>query len=92
MKSVLKILTGNRYGRLIVLEEHKYKNRHIYWKTKCDCGSEVYVTRGNLITGNTRSCGGCFKKTVIKQPEPIKNDKWEIIKLKFKSYTKIKEE
>lgn len=39
-------LTGQRFGRLIVLErdydyvkEHNLKTKNIYWKCQCDCGT-----------------------------------------------------
>lgn len=52
-------MTGQRYGRLIVLcvDHRNAKNRKYYWKCKCDCGREVVVDGINLRTGNTKSCG-----------------------------------
>lgn len=51
--------TGHRYGRLFVLGWGGYRastKKHL-WSCRCDCGSEVVVTAGNLATGLTTSCG-----------------------------------
>ena len=52
--------TGNRYGRLVVLEidtNSKTKDRDILWKCKCDCGNYTTVRSGDLRQGKTKSCG-----------------------------------
>ena len=56
-------LTGQRFGRLIVLGRTKERpNTHdVYWLCKCDCGAEKNVTTGHLSAGTVRSCG-CLKK------------------------------
>lgn len=54
--------TGNRYGRLTVVEYigiNKY--REAIFKCKCDCGNEVSVRGSALRGGRTRSCG-CLQK------------------------------
>ncbi len=58
-------LTGQRFGKLLILEQTKKRNRSggIYWKCQCDCGRVVNVQSKCLIAGNTRSCG-CIKKSV----------------------------
>lgn len=71
--SAKKDLTGERFGRLVVIRESGRKNRHVAWLCRCDCGVEVVVTSGNLRSGNTQSCGclsrelktthGCWHKT-----------------------------
>lgn len=58
-------LSGQRFGRLLVIErdtskspkERKYRT---LWKCKCDCGKEVVVWANNLVRGHTLSCG-CYK-------------------------------
>lgn len=58
-----KDLTGQKFGRLIVLKRdfsHK-KDGCIYWLCKCECGKERVINRASLISGNTRSCG-CLQK------------------------------
>lgn len=54
-------LVGERYGKLIVLEEiGKNKWGKIMYKCKCDCGNEVNVLSNSLRTNHTQSCG-CTK-------------------------------
>lgn len=53
-------LTGQRFGRLTVIERAgKTPQGRAKWKCKCDCGKVVNVTGTNLRTGETTSCG-CF--------------------------------
>lgn len=64
----LKDLTGQRFGRLVVLEIAKVdKKRGAIWKCKCDCSNnEIEVPRDNLISGYTQSCG-CLRKEKARQ-------------------------
>lgn len=65
-------LTGQRFGRLVVIELEKLNNRHqAVWKCKCDCGNEIAVHSYRLRTGVTQSCG-CLKKERISQAS-VKN-------------------
>lgn len=55
-------LTGQRFGRLTVIERvGTYKSEHTrsrpIWKCQCDCGNYSNVTSADLRTGNTQSCG-----------------------------------
>ena len=54
-------LTGQRFGRLVVLDVYKITKEHgkkfVYWKCKCDCDVEIAVRQGNLTSGHTKSCG-----------------------------------
>ena len=52
-----KDLTGQRFGRLTVIELAIIKGENTFWKCKCDCGKCCIVTRRNLKSGNTKSCG-----------------------------------
>ena len=62
-KGVLKKdLTGQKFGKLTALyPTNKYKNSHVLWHCRCDCGKELDVLGASLISGNTKSCG-CIKK------------------------------
>lgn len=55
-------ITGNKYGKLTVIEIHHKTNKHVYWRCVCDCGNETIVTSGNL--NNTTSCG-CLRESYI---------------------------
>ena len=62
-------LTGQRFGRLTILErdydyakEHNLKNKNAYWKCQCDCGIIKSITTERLKNGETVSCG-CYNKT-----------------------------
>ena len=64
-------LTGNIYGRLLVLyrSEDKYSpsgQKRIYWHCKCECGNEKDILGSALKSGNTKSCG-CLNKEKLKE-------------------------
>lgn len=52
-------LVGLRFGRLVVTESTKKKNRfgQLFWRTRCDCGKAKLVLGMNLRSGNSTSCG-----------------------------------
>ena len=52
----LKLLTGRRFGRLLLLERLGRSYRRL-----CDCGQETIATRGNITQGITKSCG-CYRR------------------------------
>ena len=57
-------LTGQRFGRLIVVERHETANSgHARWLCKCDCGNVTAVTSNQLRAkqGATKSCG-CLQR------------------------------
>jgi hypothetical protein len=57
-------LTGERFGRLTVVEFDRLQNHKTYWKCACDCGLTVVATGNNLRSGNTKSCGCLHKEKV----------------------------
>lgn len=48
-----KDLTGNRYGKLVVVSWAG----HSHWNCACDCGGKSVVLTANLTRHNTTSCG-----------------------------------
>lgn len=54
-------LTGQRFGRLVVLEKINYnatpQGCEAKWRCKCDCGNIVEIRGTSLRKGTTRSCG-----------------------------------
>ena len=58
MAGKAKDLTGEKFGRLLVVKRHgTNKFRFATWLCKCDCGNEKVVVGQNLTNGVTRSCG-----------------------------------
>ena len=58
-------LTGQRFGRLIVLQ--RIGTTHYgqpIWACRCDCGNHVHPFGNALRVGLTTSCG-CYRKEVI---------------------------
>ena len=54
--SVVRDLTGNRFGRLVVIGLDHKKNYRRYWLCQCDCGKKAIVREDSLLK-YTRSCG-----------------------------------
>ena len=78
-----KDLTGQRFGRLVVIEEGpphytSGNNRQVCWICKCDCGTIKTITASQLLNGNVKSCGclrrGVRRKGVSKEKYNIYND------------------
>jgi hypothetical protein len=60
-KPVNTDIVGRRFGKLEVLRfshasDTRLHNRSM-WECRCDCGRICFVGRGNLINGDTKSCG-----------------------------------
>lgn len=69
--STLIDLTGQRFGRLTVVERSpdyvQHNGRHrARWKCVCDCGSELITNGDALRAGRTTSCG-CFRKELMSE-------------------------
>lgn len=55
-------LTGQRFGRLIVIERAgRDMCKRALWRCQCDCGQQCVVSGANLRNENTKSCG-CFQR------------------------------
>ena len=50
-------LTGQRFGKLVVLEPAENIGRKTAWHCLCDCGQECVVMSGHLRNGTSKSCG-----------------------------------
>ena len=55
-----KDLTGQRFGKLVVLGEPQIGSRGTIWKCLCDCGNVCYKVSADLVHGSVKSCG-CLK-------------------------------
>ena len=50
-------LTGQRFGKLVVISRESRYNRNTTWRCRCDCGKETVVRGDVLKRGTTQSCG-----------------------------------
>jgi len=60
IREIKRGLTGQRFGRLVVIEQKGNVHGSSLWLVRCDCGKEKLLRGGNLINGGTTSCG-CLK-------------------------------
>lgn len=64
-KALKENLVGQRFGRLIVLEDTgKRVYKSVVWKCRCDCGNIIEIYAPNLKSGDTRSCGCLHREQV----------------------------
>jgi hypothetical protein len=60
-------LTGQQFGRLIVIKKVKSNSKETTWECKCECGNTI-ITKGiYLRTGDTKSCGCLAKEKLIQR-------------------------
>jgi hypothetical protein len=59
---LLDDIVGEEFGHLVALEvDYVHKDHGAYWKCLCKkCGNEKVVSRSNLTSGNSVSCG-CWR-------------------------------
>lgn len=71
---ITKDLSGQKFGRLLVLRFAYSKNKKKYWWCQCDCKSpEKAIDSGNLKNGSTLSCG-CWIREVTSKRSKKYND------------------
>lgn len=70
-------LTGNRFGRLIVVGRAASRNKRTRWSVLCDCGTKKEVCAQNLTTRHADkrvvSCG-CYHRQVISKVDAASRD------------------
>ena len=61
-------LTGQRFGKLTVIEKGPSKNRHAYWYCSCDCGhNNHFLVQGtHLKNGKVTHCPQCYGNNIKK--------------------------
>lgn len=79
-------LTGQKFGRLTVIERAENRGKQTYWLCKCECGNEVIVRGGSLKNGTTKSCG-CLNSE--KSAEKGKKNVIDLTGMKFGRLTVI---
>lgn len=71
-RAVVVDLTGQRFGRLVVVGQSGRKRRFVLWKCLCDCGNTSDVTTGDLRHCGTISCGCAIKDRPGLQPREVR--------------------
>jgi hypothetical protein len=59
-ENIMKLVdrTGQKFGKLLVINQAgRNELKKVLWKCRCDCGNEISIVAGSLVTGNTTSCG-----------------------------------
>lgn len=56
-------LTGQKFGRLTVIERDTSRTGRAYWICKCSCGTVKSICGKNLRNGTATSCG-CYNREV----------------------------
>lgn len=64
---MIKDLTGQRFGRLVVIKRAANKKRAVCWECLCDCGKTHIVRSTELCSGKTKSCGCLNKENTIQR-------------------------
>lgn len=82
-------LTGQKFGRLTVIERDNNTNKKCgtFWMCKCDCGTVKSVNSIALRRGLTQSCG-CLNKEINSKPKDLS----EMIGKRFGRLTVVKRE
>jgi len=68
------LVIGTRFGEW-TLQSLPENGRDLFWDVRCDCGTEAFVNRKNLMIGVSASCGKCLhtgdQYLPIKKPQFI---------------------
>ncbi len=69
-------LTGQRFGKLTVLEFFGMRARATYWLCQCDCGQTTRVATGNLRRNVVQGCGCGVGKRPTRVPRSAEYYVW----------------
>lgn len=72
-------MTGNRYGKLVVLEMIHEEKKKTKCKCQCDCGKIFVSNSYDIRNGHTNSCG-CLKNQPSKRIEDLSYFKFGLLK------------
>lgn len=82
-------LTGQRFGRLVVVSDAGIEKGRHYWDCICDCGITMRVYTGHLRNGHTKSCG-CFKRDLtIKRSMKHGQDRRGLATAEYTSWSRM---
>jgi hypothetical protein len=64
--SVIRDITGQRFGTLTARAPMRSANRKIIWSCDCDCGKTRTVRSLELLRGKVRYCHACRPRSPLK--------------------------
>lgn len=70
-------MTGEKFGRLVVIRFHHRDRHDTWWLCKCECGKEKSIRRSVMKRGDTVSCG-CYARENAREKNrkyPVSNGK-----------------
>lgn len=74
---------GTRFGNLVVIELNRIDDKGLrFYKCECDCGNEVVISKSNLTSGNSSTCGCRMKLRKLPMQERIVNKINKVNKIK----------
>ena len=56
-------MSGERYGKLVVLTQAGIQNKQMMWNCICDCGVRFVASGNSIRRGKTLSCGCVYKQS-----------------------------
>lgn len=77
---------GQKFGRLVALEEVISEGNSHIWKCRCTCGNEITVKQEALKAGRVRSCG-CLR---LERVTEVQNTQEDLVGKTFDYVTVVK--
>ena len=68
-----KDLTGEKFGRLVVVKYAGVVKGHVVYECECSCGSMMTTRGSTLRTGTVNSCG-CIKNEILRKSSIARGD------------------
>lgn len=77
-----KIMLGDRYGKLTVIEKTNVYNKsnRVLYRCSCDCGEETLIDQPQIVRPQNPSCGKCTTRTGIELPYNQKFGKLQLLR------------
>lgn len=85
----IKDLNGQKFGKLIVLNQYYREKNKTFWKCQCQCGNIKYVYNGHLQSGHTQSCGCVRNEKSAQRLQRYQKENYEEWLLKTKNKNQI---
>jgi len=79
MKTRIKDLTGQRFGKLTALQYMGQKQGSAIWQCKCDCGKMCVRNRVHFMTTKVPSCGCANVQDGVKKRGKVLPDDFKVV-------------